>query len=95
METPYLALAPHVVDGALAAPLVRPVDDVVVHQASRVDHLRDHGHRTLARQQVTAGSKVNGSGSQSTRGYNHVIYVVTDNNIIIIRVYTMEVLFIK
>ena len=35
----YLPLAPHFVDGGLAPPLVRAVDDVVVDQAGRVDHL--------------------------------------------------------
>lgn len=50
----YLLFTPNLIDGHLSPPPVRPVYDIIVHQAGGVDHLRDHGNGTLSWQQIAA-----------------------------------------
>lgn len=47
----HFFLSPQFINGVFPTPCVRVIDNVIVHQAGSVDHLRDHGDRALRRQQ--------------------------------------------
>ncbi len=55
-----LALAPGGLRARLAAPRLRRVDDVVVNETGRMDHLRDHRHVALTPQQLDAETQRQG-----------------------------------
>lgn len=65
----YLSLPPKFVDGSLPAPLIRPVDHVVMHEAGGVDHFWDHRYGSLTWEQIPDGKQVRPSQgwSQTTR----------------------------
>lgn len=51
-------MIPEHVDGGFTAAEVALVDDVIVDQRRRVDHLADHGHLPLRGQQSTVDNFV-------------------------------------
>lgn len=57
----YFSLPPDFVDGSLPAPLIWPVDHVVMHQAGGVDHFWDHRYSSLTWEQIADGKEVRSS----------------------------------
>ncbi len=47
----HFPLSPDLINGVFAPSCVRIINNVVMHQAGRVDHLRDHSNGALRRQQ--------------------------------------------
>lgn len=51
-------MVPHYVHAGLAAPKIGLIDDIVVYQAGRVNHLGDHGHLALLLQRFAGDANV-------------------------------------
>lgn len=51
-ERTHLFLPPHLIDRGFASPCICTVNDIIVYQAGRVDHLGDHGDGALGREQI-------------------------------------------